>query len=116
MVPACKSQKLMIWRTVNVRTVVEGDAKETVPTLGQFDRIIMPLPKQADMFLDVAFPALKKGGMIHFYVFAHNSLEATGHLAETAAILGRRISVVEAVECGSYSPCLSRYCVDFRLA
>jgi tRNA (guanine37-N1)-methyltransferase len=113
-----KAVEYMRWNVMRNKVkvgVVEGDAKEVLPALGRSDRIVMPLPKQADLFLDAAFPALKPGGIIHFYVFARNSLEASGRLAETAATLGRRIRVLEAVECGSYSPCMSRYCVDFRL-
>lgn len=33
------------------------------------DRIIMPLPKDAEHFLDVTFKAIKKGGIVHFYHF-----------------------------------------------
>jgi len=93
--------------------VVEGDAARVVHNLGVFDRIVMPLPKQADTFLEAAMPALKEGGVIHYYTFAKNSLEATGHLSETVGGLGRRAKILDVVECGSYSPCMSRYCVDF---
>ncbi|MFH0861584.1 MAG: class I SAM-dependent methyltransferase family protein [Candidatus Altiarchaeota archaeon] len=113
-----KAVEYMRWNVLRNKVkvdVIEGDAKAVLPTLGKFDRIIMPLPKQADTFLKVTLPALKAGGMIHYYTFAHNSLEATGHLAETVATLGGRIRVEDAVECGSYSPCMARYCVDFTL-
>jgi tRNA (guanine37-N1)-methyltransferase len=95
--------------------VLEGDARQILPTVGRFDRIIMPLPKQADTFLDVTLPALKENGIIHYYTFAHDSLEAQGHLAKAMAGLGKRMRILDVAECGSYSPCLSRYCVDFGL-
>jgi tRNA (guanine37-N1)-methyltransferase len=95
--------------------VIEGDARVKVPGLGLFDRIVMPLPKQADSFLDVAIPALKKGGIIHYYTFAHDTLEATCHLAETVGALGHSARILEAVPCGSYSPCMDRICVDFKV-
>ena len=45
-----------------------GDAAEIVPSLGlKFDRILMPLPKDAGLFLDVALSAAKPNAVIHFY-------------------------------------------------
>ena len=95
--------------------VVEGDVRRVTPELGFFDRIVMPLPKLADTFLDVAVKVLNPGGVIHFYCFARNSLEATAKLSETLGGLGYRPDILSALECGSYSPCMSRYCVDFKL-
>lgn len=47
-----------------------GDARTQGSKLKQkFDRIIMPLPKTAETFLDVAFKVIKKGGIIHLYQF-----------------------------------------------
>jgi tRNA (guanine37-N1)-methyltransferase len=113
-----KAVEYMRWNVLRNKVkvdVVGGDVRAAVPALGQFDRIIMPLPKQADTFLDVALEALKKGGTIHYYTFAHNTLEATGHLAETVGSLGHRVRILKAVPCGSYSPCMDRICVDFMV-
>lgn len=96
-------------------TIVEGDAREEVPRLGEFDRIIMPLPKDAQDFLDVAVPAAKDGGMIHFYSFAHTPEELEEKVKEVCSSLGCKIEVENSVQCGSYSPCLSRTCADFRV-
>lgn len=47
-----------------------GDVKKIVPKLKKkFDRIVMPLPKSAEEFLDVALKSAKKGTVIHFYDF-----------------------------------------------
>ncbi|MCX8147126.1 MAG: 50S ribosomal protein L11 methyltransferase, partial [Candidatus Woesearchaeota archaeon] len=47
-----------------------GDVREIVPRLSKkFDRIVMPLPRGAENFLDVALNAIKKNGTIHFYDF-----------------------------------------------
>jgi len=110
--------RYMRWNVLKNRVnvnVIEGDVRAVVPTLGHFDRIIMPLPKLADTFLDVAAAALKPHGIIHYYSFAHNTLEATGYLAETVGALGKRAIILAVVPCGSYSPCMERYCVDFKL-
>src|SRR3989338_8338391 len=46
--------------------LLHGDVRTILPHLkGTFDRIIMPLPKTGELFLDVVFPKIKKGGMIH---------------------------------------------------
>ncbi len=53
-----------------------GDVREIVPKLiekEKFDRIVMPLPKEGEHFIKLAFEALKKGGIIHFYTFVKRS-------------------------------------------
>ncbi|MCX6695353.1 MAG: hypothetical protein NTU61_03570 [Candidatus Altiarchaeota archaeon] len=97
--------------------VIEGDVKKEAPKLeGRFDRIIMPLPKDAGSFLDVSLPLLKKSGMVHFYDFARTPEDSANKVKKITSDLGYEIKVVEALECGSYSPCLSRMCVDFKIA
>ena len=98
---------------VNVNSIL-GDVRTEIPKLGNFDRILMPLPKDAGDFLDVALPALKKGGIIHFYDFAHNEEESIERVKEICAGLNQKIEVLNAVKCGSYSPHMYRICVDFR--
>ncbi len=93
--------------------VIEGDARDKVPDI-EFDRVIMPLPKQAHSFIDVALGAVRDGGTIHYYSFAHNSLEASGDVVEIAGSFGYRTEIIDSLECGAYSPCLAKYCVDFR--
>jgi len=48
-----------------------GDVRKVVPTKfsNWADRIIMPLPKTADSFLDIAVIASKSNALIHTYVF-----------------------------------------------
>jgi len=98
---------------VNIHAI-QGDVRNEIPKLGNFDRIIMPLPKDAGDFLDVALPAMKKGGTIHFYDFAHDENESTEKVKEICAGLNQKIEVLNAVKCGSYSPYMYRICVDFR--
>lgn len=94
--------------------VIEGDARDSIPG-GEYDRILMPLPKDAGDFLEATIPCLKKGGVIHFYSFAHDKKEAIDDLKDKCSQLGYRIKVLEAVECGPYSPCLTRTCIDFTV-
>jgi len=95
--------------------IFKGDAKKVTAKLGNFDRVIMPLPKDAGDFLKTTLPALKKGGIVNFYTFARNARQAREELKAKLADLKKKARVLRAVECGSYSPCLSRFCVDFKL-
>jgi tRNA (guanine37-N1)-methyltransferase len=96
-----------------------GDVRVETPKIvsesGKFDRIIMPLPMDAHHFLDVALFAAKNRGIIHFYHFAHTTGEAVAKVKEACGKLGYETEILDAVPCGSYSPCLSRMCVDFRV-
>jgi len=48
-----------------------GDVKKILPKLNKkFDRIIMPLPKGAENFLNLALNKIKRIAIIHFYSFA----------------------------------------------
>ena len=49
-----------------------GDVKEIVPRdyANWADRILMPLPKDAELFLEAAYAGARNGAIIHFYTFA----------------------------------------------
>jgi len=59
--------------------VLHADAAE-LPGLvkGRFDRVIMPLPSEADRFLQTALELAKRGGLIHYYrhILGENEEEA----------------------------------------
>ncbi|MFH1834561.1 MAG: methyltransferase, partial [Methanobacteriota archaeon] len=108
----------MLWNVARNKVdvkVVCGDAKVETPKLGKFDRIVMPLPKDAGDFLGVALPALAPEGVVHFYTFAHDTNEAEEKVKSKSKELGYKIKLLDSVVCGSYSPCLSRTCIDFTL-
>jgi tRNA (guanine37-N1)-methyltransferase len=94
---------------------IKGDVRDATPLLGKFDRVVMPLPKDAGDFLDVALPALKNGGVIHFYDFAGSPDESASNVVKICRKLGYKIKVLDAVSCGSYSPQLGRVCVDLKI-
>lgn len=99
--------------------LIKGDVREVVPKLKRkFDRIIMPLPKDADTFLDLAFLVSKKGTVIHLYDFEHESeigqvREKIDNEAKKARI---DYKILEIVKCGQYSPGKFRICADFEIA
>ncbi len=94
-------------------TAIKGDVREETGKLGKFDRIVMPLPKDAGDFLNMALPALKKNGIIHFYDFSGSEKESMKKVKGICKRLNYETEILNAVKCGSYSPEISRICVDF---
>ncbi len=95
-----------------------GDVRKIVPKLGRkFGRIIMPLPKGADGFLDIAFTAAKKGSTIHFYDFEKEEdipEKAVAKVNMAAAAAKKKVQILDVVKCGQLAPRAYRVCVDFK--
>jgi len=76
--------------------VVNGDAMELPKvTKRKFDRVLMPLPSEANRFLSTAVAMARKGGTIHYYrhVLGEDEDEATGTLRkELSALLPQKAS------------------------
>lgn len=100
-----------------------GDVKEVVPKLLEerkgelFDRILMPLPKSAETFLDVTLSALKPGGIIHFYAFLHKDefSKANTWIEEACQKASKRPEFLGTTRCGQQAPYVYRICVDTRI-
>ena len=95
-----------------------GDVREVVPKLGKmFDRVIMPLPKTAEEFLDVAIPVARKGAVIHLYAFYHEDDfdKARQEIAKYCKNLHREYEIIEIAKAGQHAPRTWRICVDFKL-
>lgn len=95
-----------------------GDVREVLPKIRKkFDRIVMPLPKTSEQFLDVALSKAQVGTMIHLYAF----LEDEAIAAEKKKIqaickqLGRSVRILRTVTCGQFSPYVFRICFDMRV-
>src|SRR3989338_3762770 len=97
---------------------VLGDAGEACRNAlnGKCDRVIMPLPKGGEEFLDAAISALKpSSGVVHFYQFAPKSdlfSQPAKKLEEAAKKLGRKVEVLSTQKVGMQSPRVYRVCVD----
>ncbi|MBN2334066.1 class I SAM-dependent methyltransferase family protein [Candidatus Bathyarchaeota archaeon] len=93
-----------------------GDVREVCPSLGQrFDRVLMPLPKGAYMFLDVAVPMVKPGGILHFYHWAAEDdpySEAQRLVSKAAGKLNRSAEFIDGVKVSLYSPRVCKVRVD----
>lgn len=94
----------------------EGDVRSVVPKLKKkFDRIIMPLPKSAEDFLDIALSVAENGAIIHFYDFLHEDFfaDAWKKIKKACVLAKKQCKILRTVRCGQYSPRTYRICVDF---
>ncbi|MBN2112203.1 class I SAM-dependent methyltransferase family protein [Candidatus Woesearchaeota archaeon] len=99
-------------------TLFNGDVKVIVPKLKKkFDRILMPLPKDAQTFLGAAFKTAKKGATIHLYRFAHiDEFERVKKKVEDICAQNKKkCKIIRLVKCGAYSPKVYRVCIDFKI-
>ncbi len=100
----------------------EGDVKEVVPAKlrEKCDRVVMPLPKGAEHFLETAFAALKPGGgVIHFYQFVEKEdlySKPIGLLRETAKKFGRRVRIQNRKIVRSFSPSRVQVVIDAEVS
>jgi len=100
-----------------------GDVKEVIPNLKKlnpnlsFDRILMPLPKSAEDFLDTALSVSKKGTVIHFYDFLHEDQFDLAKQKIDAACKknNKEYKILALVKCGQHAPRVYRICVDFEI-
>ena len=97
-----------------------GDVREIAPRLlkGQCDRILMPLPKGAEDFLDTAFECSKKGCVIHFYSFSpeKDSFSAAIKNAEKAAKnAGLKIGIKNKKIVRPYAPRVNQIVLDIKV-
>lgn len=97
-----------------VSTVQEicGDVQEIVPTLGKFDRIIMPLPHTAHKYLDLARKVANPQATIHLYCF-----ETEEHIQSYAhSLVNKSENILGIHKTGTYNPAVNRWCIDINLA
>jgi len=95
-----------------------GDVKKVMPKINKkFDRIIMPLPKEAENFLNLALDKIKKNGKIHFYSFSeeNNYGKLKKIINEECKKKKKRCKIMNIVKCGQFSPGVNRVCVDFKV-
>ncbi len=92
-----------------------GDVRKVLPQLKlKFDRIVMPLPKGAGAYLDLAFGSVKRGGVMHFYDFLpEESIPDAAIKKITTAAKKRKVKILKVVKCGQLAPRAYRVCVDF---
>jgi len=98
--------------------LLKGDVKKVVPLLKEkFDRIIMPAPRDADAFLNVALKKAKKGTIIHLYTFLHeDDFYMADEMVDAACSKSKvKWKKIALVKCGQHKPRTFRVCLDFRV-
>ncbi|MAG46977.1 hypothetical protein CL617_00085 [archaeon] len=80
----------------------------------KFDRIIMPLPKSSEDFLNLAKNHIRKNGVIHFYDFSNDENFPDSSIKKIEKHF-ENFEVLNSVKCGQYSAGKSRVCIDFKV-
>jgi tRNA (guanine37-N1)-methyltransferase len=96
----------------------KGDVRKVIPEIKmKFDRIVMPLPKGAEKYLDVALKIAKKGTIMHIYCFEHADKieEGVKSIEKEFKKAKRRFKLIRTVRCGQQGPRIYRICVDVKV-
>jgi tRNA (guanine37-N1)-methyltransferase len=106
----------------NLRNVkgIEGDVREVVPKrFPNFaDRILMPLPRGAEEFLDTAFIGAKKGCVVHFYCFAPEEdpfSNGIKKIKEMAKRKKRKVKILLKKIVRPFAPRIVQSVIDFKI-
>ncbi len=91
----------------------KGDVNKALPKLRKkFDRVLLPLPKDAAEFLPLAVKYAKKNAVIHLYNFEKE--EGIHGLPKKIKGKVKKCRILRIVKCGQYSPGKYRVCVDIK--
>lgn len=111
-------QNLKMNKLGKVVSLIHGDVRMVIPELKErFDRIIMPLPKDAELFLEDALKVAQKGTMIHLYQFGQESEipEMKVRAVKLCEEAGRKVRIEQVVKAGNYAPYVYRLCLDIKV-
>ena len=102
-----------------IRTAL-GDVKEiaSMSLKDKCDRILLPLPKGGEDFLDTAFACAKKNCIIHFYQFAPEEdlfSESIKKVEEAAKKAGRKIEIMNKKVVRPYAPRVNQIVLDIKV-
>lgn len=100
-----KSKKINLFR---------GDVKKIVPKLNKkFDRILMPLPKDSEKYLDLALKYINKKRIIHLYTFGQE--KEIKDIKNKILKYSKNIKIKKVIKCGNYAPYTYRLCFDLAI-
>jgi tRNA (guanine37-N1)-methyltransferase len=105
-------------RKIRNVSFLAGDVRDVVPRLGTtFNRIVMPLPKSAGEYLELALGVLHRGGWLHFYELREKGefAAAVDSVERACRSRGRLLAEAAVTVAGHCSPRLFRICVDARV-
>lgn len=106
---------------INNAVSLKGDVRKIIPQLKKkkelFDRIIMPLPKTAILFLKDALKVAEKNCVIHLYTFGWKEQidEIKEKIMQECKNAKRTCKILQIVKAGEYAPRINRLCVDFAV-
>jgi tRNA (guanine37-N1)-methyltransferase len=96
-----------------------GDVRNVLPKIKKkFDRILMPLPKDAHTFLNLALNNIKKKGVIHLYGFEEEKdipEKVEEKISKECKKADKNYQLLRVVKCGQYGPRKYRVCADFKV-
>ncbi|MCK5107873.1 MAG: class I SAM-dependent methyltransferase family protein [Nanoarchaeota archaeon] len=96
-----------------------GDVNKVLLKINKkFDRILMPLPKDAHTFLGLALSKIKKNGIIHLYDFEEEKNIPSAvdkKISNACKKAGKKYKLLDVVKCGQYGPHKHRTCADFKV-
>jgi len=91
----------------------QGDVKKILPKLKKFNRILMPLPKSSEDYLNLALKHIKKNGIIHFYTFGQE--KEIKDIKIKIKKHSKKIKIKKVTKCGHYAPYTYRLCFDLAI-
>jgi len=101
---------------------INGDVGEICPKFGEkcFDRVLMPLPKGAYEFLDVAIPLIKEHGVLHFYYWGEEPIEKTIErgfelIKNVANKVSRKAGLISGKKVLPYAPRVWKVVIDAEI-
>ncbi|MCK5043265.1 MAG: class I SAM-dependent methyltransferase family protein, partial [Candidatus Aenigmarchaeota archaeon] len=98
--------------------IFTGDVGEMVPNFSEnFDRILMPAPKDAPEFLEIALQKVKKGGIINYYAFVpqEDFADLESDVKNKCEKLGKKVKILAKRNCGNIGICQFRAAVDIQV-
>ena len=99
--------------------LINDDVRKVLPKIKKkFDRILMPLPKTSEEFLDIALSKIKKGGIIHLYAFLNEQdiKNEALRFKQICKDLGYSTRILKKVKCGQHAPYTFRVCYDIKVS
>lgn len=116
-------QNIALNKVGEIVSAVKGDANKFLTenkNWKKFDRIILPLPKTADKFLEGAVKCCRKGGIVHFYSIQSELAdrlygEAEKKILEACIKQKRRCKFLLERVALPYAPRVVQTVVDFKV-
>lgn len=99
--------------------LIEGDVRDVCPRLSiKFDRIIMPLAREAYRYLDVAMNCVKKDGFVHFYHIGYEMdlfSDAERIVKEISEKMNKKFEVINHVCVLPFGSRNYKICLDIKM-